>query len=743
MNEKKQKKIRTQLINFMNQEIIKNKKKSNFLINSMTLEQLEEKNMQCKDFYIEEKDQIYQNIDNGWIIGLNIYINNASNNNPFIYFLSNEIRDNYILSDIKNKKNINIKLNTIKNINNNKEAIIQKQSNKILYILKEGHMGSPVDTSLLIKKGLGDRKLKRKGREFNSIKMPTNYSNILFNKDNIKKQNEIEIGKKIDNNLINSIDRINEKEENHILTRQLSNETLETEISRIIKQCHDYKYENSFEHFPSDSKITEISREINCAKMYAKKLKYYCRTLKRKFTIKNENNIKQDNKLNEIIINNNDLHDIHAAQGGMEEIDENKNIILKKDFNNRSKKKNILNKKASSNLNIKKNIVKTKEENNKIDIIKNIPKKKIKSEKDIKLKIKRESFLKILKELENEKNNNHNDYRTLDSKKSKKKTNILKLSKKFRKSIEKEYKSKPKIKIKKDLKKSPLKLIKNKEHKEKRLSKNQKTMKNIPELNDSHELSISYLNKKKKKKEKVVDPNKKVNHETIKEKDPKKLIKSLLHKIKNKNKNKKRGSVDTNINLSGFEKLNFLNIKTKSTRDQFLYNNRKKKKKSSKINYINTNNTSMSQQKDSSPSVDKNKKYNKKIKKKNNNNQNTRNCKDKKKKTFGFLKARKGGIVLEAIKKIEKRKTSFFQDVNAFNSKNKIYSLYNEDKKEKNIIINGNKKSEKDATKLKYKVNEDIKQFNNNENYNDNNRETDIFNIMDEFLYKRKHERRK
>ena len=192
MNEEKQKKIRTKLINFMNQELIRNKKnkKSNFLINSMTLEELEKKNMQCKDFYIEEKDQIYQNIDNGWIIGLNIYINNSSNNNPFIYSLSNAIKNNYILNDIKNKNGFRI--NQIKNINNNKETIIQKQSNKILYIFKEGHMGSPVDTSLLIKKEVGDRKLKRINHEFNSNKMPINFSERFLNKDNKENENEIE-----------------------------------------------------------------------------------------------------------------------------------------------------------------------------------------------------------------------------------------------------------------------------------------------------------------------------------------------------------------------------------------------------------------------------------------------------------------------------------------------------------------------------------------------------------------------
>ena len=413
MNEENQKKIRTKLINFMNQELIRNKKnkKSNFLINSMTLEELEKKNMQCKDFYIEEKDQIYQNIDNGWIIGLNIYINNSSNNNPFIYSLSNAIKNNYILNDIKNKNGFRI--NQIKNINNNKETIIQKQSNKILYIFKEGHMGSPVDTSLLIKKEVGDRKLKRISHEFNSNKMPINYSERFLNKDNKENENEIEKEneneKGNENNLINNIDIINDIDDNIKITKQLSNETLETEISRIIKICHDERYTHSFDHFPSDSKISELSKEIKMAKVYAIKLKYYCRTLKRKFPINNETNNKLENKLSEITINNNEYAHNKISETHIEKNENYKENSIKKDINNCVKEKIIKNKKIKKNSSrkiIKKNTQQVKEVNDKIDIIKQIiPKKKIKSEKNIKLTIKRDSFLKIIKEIENTKNN--------------------------------------------------------------------------------------------------------------------------------------------------------------------------------------------------------------------------------------------------------------------------------------------------------------------------------------------------
>jgi hypothetical protein len=124
--------------------------------------------MQCKDFYIEEKNEIYENIDNGWVIGLNIYINNIAVNNPLIYSLENIIKNNTFLKEIKNKNQLNINCYNTKYI----ETIIQKQSNKVLYIQKEGNVGSTVDTSLLIKKELGERILKQSKKEFNSNKMP-------------------------------------------------------------------------------------------------------------------------------------------------------------------------------------------------------------------------------------------------------------------------------------------------------------------------------------------------------------------------------------------------------------------------------------------------------------------------------------------------------------------------------------------------------------------------------------------
>ena len=66
---------------------------------------------------------------------------------------------------------------------------------------------------------------------------------------------------------------MNETKGNLIFPKQLSNETLGTEISRIINICHEDRYTLSFDHFPSDNKISEQSKEIKIAKMYAKTLK--------------------------------------------------------------------------------------------------------------------------------------------------------------------------------------------------------------------------------------------------------------------------------------------------------------------------------------------------------------------------------------------------------------------------------------------------------------------------------------
>jgi hypothetical protein len=80
MEQIRQKKIRKLLISYTNEQIKYSKKvqKINILINSTPLEELEKKNMKCKEFFIQEKTETYQNIDNRRSIIQNICINNNS-----------------------------------------------------------------------------------------------------------------------------------------------------------------------------------------------------------------------------------------------------------------------------------------------------------------------------------------------------------------------------------------------------------------------------------------------------------------------------------------------------------------------------------------------------------------------------------------------------------------------------------------------------------------------------------------
>ena len=101
MEYEKHKKIRAKLINYTNQQIkIRKNKNVKFLINSTSLEELEKKNMQCKEFFVIEKPQIYKNIDNNRSIVEYIYINNNSfRRNIVIYPLSSRLMSSKIISN--------------------------------------------------------------------------------------------------------------------------------------------------------------------------------------------------------------------------------------------------------------------------------------------------------------------------------------------------------------------------------------------------------------------------------------------------------------------------------------------------------------------------------------------------------------------------------------------------------------------------------------------------------------------
>ena len=190
---------------------------------------------------------------------------------------------------------------------------------------------------------------------------------------------------------------------------------------------------------------------------------------------KNNGNNIFDNLLNDLVFEDKnsenisfDSESIGKAQNNQN--NQNKNIVKlpdKKEFLSSMELKKI--KKFSSN---KKIIEKIKEEYNPLDNNHKyvMPYKKIKSERNIKFKIKRNSFLKIIKEIDNTKYNNNNNistcsnnnkYRTLEEKGNRKRTNILKVTKKKnnKKDMEEELLIKPKFKIKKELIKLSSKLI--------------------------------------------------------------------------------------------------------------------------------------------------------------------------------------------------------------------------------------------------------------------------------------------
>jgi hypothetical protein len=259
--------------------------------------------------------------------------------------------------------------------------------------------------------------------------------------------------------------------------------------------------------------------------------------------------------------------------------------------------------------------------------------------------------------------------------------------------------------------------------------------------------NLTNLIKKKKKKFDDVLKNK-ILTEINKENNSKKIIKykknledSNKKKSSNiiKNIHKKRGSVDQKHNISGFEKLNFIKAKHKSTKEQLLFTNKKVIKRRNKLN---NNNTSVSQQRDSSPSIEKIKKFiksNNRIKNSKKISNSELQFRDKKKKTVAVLKTRRSSII-EALKKMKKRKSTNYNEIKVFGGKAMLSPIRNEDKRPCDTIIDGNKKIEN--KKIKNKTNRDVKDQKNNEIFNDN-KETDIFNILDEFLYKKKQERGK
>ena len=338
MEYEKHKKIRAKLLIYTNQQIkISKNNNKKFLINSTSLDELEKKNLQSKEFFVVEKPQNFKNIDNNRSIVENIYINNKSfRSNIIIYPLSSRLISNKIITTIDkifdSKYNNAYKADRSKEIN---EKVLKEISSKT-NCEKQNNRGSPTEQPILIKKEVGERKLKKSKKS----KLEINFHNTSFSKDN-------------ENEKVKNDKTKNEYCRTKGFSRQLSSETIATEISRIIRVCHNAKSINS--SLSRNNRIFGKNDDINMAKKYAKKLKYYCRMFKLRFPNKeNINKLKRfGNKANEI--NTNRINSIKAKYYN----NKDKNIKNENNANNLEDKANYSKKSRKCVLNkVDKNFIK-------------------------------------------------------------------------------------------------------------------------------------------------------------------------------------------------------------------------------------------------------------------------------------------------------------------------------------------------------------------------------------------------
>ena len=650
---------------------IQKRKKKPILINSTTLEELEKKNMRCKEFFIEEKTQIFQNIDHRRSIVQNIYIHsNSFCSNIVIFPLSSRI----IVNDIINKKENRYRYSS--NLNLNYMDI--ESSNSLIKInnLRSGsgkhkNIESPVDQSCLYKKELGERKLRKSNNDINS-----NIYNSL-NEDGFIKD-------KYDKNKEKSNMKKNESEKYIVCSKQLSTETLATEISRIIKVCHNDKNVSSFELSRGDSKIEE-TEEIIKARKYAKKLKNYCRTLKNKYP-------KRNNKKKRInTIENKPSDSINKEPTiFIEKIDKNSIHKVKRN----EKKKHSEKRKGKGNF-----LIDTENENNNV---KNTQiNKKIKSERNINKRIKRENFVNS-----EENNNNKTEQsivnqiqnKTIDVEQNPKiknnNSNFVKITKKRTKKNN-ENDNKNKIKKQKDKAISP----KKKNYKKELL---QNIMKKIKK-----KISGSSNNEKNKTK-KNVDTN------NYQEED------SLLNEFK-------RNSIDTRMigsNNSGLECV-FVDTKKLSISEGISAINKKKKKIANLNQTFNDNNN----------------KY--LINDKENIGVTLIKKKNKQRRTKINLTNKESNEEKIEIKKIKKTNTFILKKNKKNKNKRKISTNFSEIKNEdENVTTVDNSIKPKyfhNSKKTTLKYDESFPDIKNYNYYT--NEDKDDFNILDEYLYNKKHKR--
>ena len=716
MEQIKQKKIRKLLISYTNEQIKYSKKAKKFdiLINSTPLEELERKNMKCKEFFIQEKTETYQNIDNRRSIVENICINNNSfYSNVIIYPLSQRCIHNNIIKDIININLNDHTLNTTtiydENSSDNKLPLTLRQKTKKNIInQKINNQESPLEHSSLVKKELGERKLKLHKKEINFC---SSYNqNCLF----FQREKNFKEEKEDNNNNIKEKGNESEKDFDYFISERLSSITLATEVSRIIKVCHN-------DDNLSTSKISKKKEEredIKKAKQYAKKLKLYCRTLKNRFS--NNNKIKKiPNKIKPLNINGIKFKNKDKDKKfPITDRNGDRNEYLKKDKikkHHKSKKLNIILGKSYEKISKKKQSEKLKENNLLFDneivdndyenhrIVK--PNKKMKSERNIKIKINECPYMNS--------EENNNDYNNLTEQStytnnkynSSKKKNVLKITKKVVKKKYKEEESKSKFTTQIESKeaKSPLK------KKKKDLILNfVKKIKNKIIDNLHQENNIS--KKDSKKKPKLIIRNNDDNSKTIE--SP-----SLFKKTK-----KKRGSIKVKMNEKSMIEQIFFKKKTLSTSGQnTLIKKLKKQHLNENIEQDSNKNYKKTNRKNKVELIENDEIAKNKIE----NEEGQKNNRLKKTKTQKFKKQRNTFMFSES---------NFNPNKIILKEKRKMSSLDKEEEIVNNTINYLNKKNKKIIFSLK-----DDNKKTEPDKYN--TIEIEDFNKMDDYLYKKKHKK--
>ena len=713
MEKIKQKKIRKLLICYTNEQIKYSKKlkKFNILINSTSLEELEKKNMKCKEFYIQEKTETYQNIDNRRSIIQNICINNNSYySNIIIYPLSQRLIYNNIIKDMININLNDGTLNTTtiydENSSDNKlPQTLRQKTKKNIINQKINNQESPLDHSSLIKKELGERKLKLHKKEIN---LCSSYNkNFLF----FQRDKEFNEEKKNNDNSIKEKENEADKDFDFFISERLSSITLATEVSRIIKVCHN-------DDNLSTSKISKKKEEredIKKAKQYAKKLKLYCRTLKNKFS--NSSKIKKiPNKIKPLNINGIKLRNKEKDKKfPITDRNGDRNEYLKKDKikkNHKSKKLNIIFGKSYEKIIKKKQSEKLKENNllsdnefvdNNYERNKIVHQsKKMKSERNIKIKINENNY--INSEDNNNDCNNLTEQSTFTNNiyNSFKKKNFLKISKKTVRKKYKEEENKSKF-ITQIESKSPLK------KKKKDLILNfVKKIKN--KIIDNFHQDNNISKKDSKKKPKLIIRNNDDNNKVIE--SP-----SLFKKTK-----KKRISIKVKMSEKSLIEQIFFKKKNLSTTGQNSLIKKLKKK------HLNEN-----------IEQDNNKIYKKNNKK--NKVELIENEKIAKNKVENEESERIIRLKKTKTQKFKKQRNTFMFSENNFNpnkinlkKERKMSSLDKDGEIANNTINYLNKKNKKSIFSLK----EDNKKI---EEDKYNTIEIDDFNKMDDYLYKKKHKK--